>query len=642
MLLLKISAKENISRETDSQQSRESITPELIDRHWYENIYQGDRMPQLTLRAVIMGMLLGGFMSLSNLYVGLKTGWGVGVAITACILSYAIWTTLRRLFPRFIASDMSILENNAMQSTASSAGYSTGGTMVSAVAAYLIVTGQHIGFWVLLAWTFFLAVLGVVMAIPMKRQMINIEQLRFPSGIAAATTLKSLHLRGEEAVLQARALFCAGGVGMVIAWMRDAMSLITPKFSIPALLDIPLLSIAGVPAIQYTFAFEGSLLLAAAGAIMGFKVAWSMMVGAVFNYGFLAPYVYNQFNHIDPASGLVVHDAITALGYRGIVSWSMWTGAAIMVSSGIFSFAMQGRTALRAFTSFGNRKASQREESPLDRIEVPNSWFIFGTIISGAACVFILHYAFHTAFWMGIPVIVMTFFLGLVACRATGETDTTPLGAMGKITQLTYGILAPADMVTNLMTAGVTAGAAGSSADLLTDLKCGYLLGANPRKQFLAQLLGVFAGTAIVVPAFYLIVPQVSVLGSERFPAPAAQVWAGVAMMLSKGLASLHPAAQWGLMIGLLIGIVIPLLEIYSPRSIKPFIPSAMGLGLALVIPEWNSISIFIGAILALSFAKQRPVLASIYTIPVASGIIAGESLMGVAIALLAALKIIG
>jgi uncharacterized oligopeptide transporter (OPT) family protein len=274
---------EDISREITDQRPTERLTPDQIERQWYEHVYQGDRMPQLTLRAVIMGMLLGGFMSLSNLYVGLKTGWGVGVAITACILSYAIWTTLRRLFPSLITSDMSILENNAMQSTASSAGYSTGGTMVSAVAAYLIVTGHQMDFWVLLVWTFFLAVLGVTMAIPMKRQMINIEQLRFPSGIAAATTLKSLHLKGEEAMIQARALFCAAGAGMAIAWMRDAMSIIAPRFSLPALIDIPLLTIAGVPAISYTFAFEGSLLLAGAGAIMGFKVAWSMMVGSVIN-----------------------------------------------------------------------------------------------------------------------------------------------------------------------------------------------------------------------------------------------------------------------------------------------------------------------------------------------------------------------
>jgi uncharacterized oligopeptide transporter (OPT) family protein len=192
------------------------------------------------------------------------------------------------------------------------------------------------------------------------------------------------------------------------------------------------------------------------------------------------------------------------------------------------------------------------------------------------------------------------------------------------------------------MTAGVTAGAAGSSADLLTDLKSGYILGANPRKQFLAQFLGVFAGTAIVVPAFYLIVPEASVLGSDRFPAPAAQVWAGVATMLSQGLSSLHPTAQWGLLAGLIIGTALPLMSLYLPRRIHPFIPSAMGLGLAFVIPAWNSISMFIGASIALMVTRWSPMVAKTYTIPVASGIIAGESLMGVAIALLVALKFLG
>lgn len=629
------------SSQTGELQAKEAMTPEQIERHWYENVYQGDSIPQLTLRAVVMGMLLGGFMSLSNLYVGLKTGWGLGVAITACILSFAIWNTLHKLFPKLTKSEMTILESNVMQSTASSAGYSTGGTMVSAIAAYLIVTGHPMNFWVLLSWTFFLAILGVMMTIPMKRQMINIEQLRFPSGVAAATTLKSLHSEGQEAMRQARSLFTAGGIGMVVAWFRDAMGMLTPKFYIPTLMELPLLKIGGLPAMNYTFALEGSLLMVAAGAIMGFKVAWSLLVGAIINYGFLAPYIYNHFTHIDPTTGAVVHDAITKLGYRGIVSWSMWAGAAIMVSSGIISFAMQGKTIVRAFTSFGKKKSENSEKNPMDDIEVPNSWFVWGVLISGTACVVILHKAFHTTWWMGILAVVMTFLLALVACRATGETDTTPIGAMGKITQLTYGILAPGNMVTNLMTAGVTAGAAGSSADLLTNLKCGYLLGANPRKQFIAQLLGVFAGTAIVVPAFQFLVPTASVLGSDKFPAPSAQVWAGVAKMLSNGFESLHPAAQAGLFIGLAIGAIIPLLEKYMPKKARPFIPSAMGLGLALVIPAWNCISMFIGALIALIIAKRKPAIDEAYTVPVASGLIAGESIMGVAIALLTAFNIL-
>ena len=142
---------------------------------WLAEVYRGDSMPQLTFRAILMGSVLGAFMALSNLYVGLKTGWGLGVAITSCILSFAIYKTLMTLFPRLFTTEMSLLENNCMQSTASSAGSSTGGTMVSAIAAYLLVTGQHIPWAILGWWTFFLASLGVFLAIPMKRQMINHE-----------------------------------------------------------------------------------------------------------------------------------------------------------------------------------------------------------------------------------------------------------------------------------------------------------------------------------------------------------------------------------------------------------------------------------------------------------------------------------
>src|SRR6266704_6350284 len=117
-------------------------TPQEIERQWYERVYRGrgDSMRQLTWRAVLMGSALGGVLSLTNLYIGLKAGWGFGVAITASILSYAIWTTLHRA--RIVRTPMTVLENNCMQSTASSAGSSTGGTRISAFAAYMLITGS--------------------------------------------------------------------------------------------------------------------------------------------------------------------------------------------------------------------------------------------------------------------------------------------------------------------------------------------------------------------------------------------------------------------------------------------------------------------------------------------------------------------
>ncbi len=463
---------ETVNPEVQAQEVK--LSPEEIELKWFRESYRGDSMPQLTVRAIIMGSVLGGFMSLSNLYVGLKTGWGLGVAITACILSFAIYKTLMTLFPKMFPEEMSILENNCMQSTASSAGYSTGGTMVSAIAAFLLVTGHHIHWLTLTLWTIFLAALGVFIAVPMKRQMINIEQLRFPSGIAAAETLKSLHAKGGDAVLKARLLGLGGLFGAVVAWLRDAA---LPKFmAIPASLAFPG-TIRGVELSKYTISFDMSAIMIAAGAIIGWKMAWSLLFGGIINYFWLAPKMV-ELGGIAPE-----------LGYRSIVKWSTWAGASMMVTSGLLAFAFQWRTILRAFSGItaiftGNKSG---KEDPMARIEVPGSWFIFGTAISGLGCILVLYFAFDTALIMGLIAVIMTFFLSLVACRATGESDITPVGAMGKITQLGFGVLAPSNMVTNLMTASVTAGAAGASADLLTDLKSGYLLGANPRKQFIAQ-----------------------------------------------------------------------------------------------------------------------------------------------------------
>ena len=244
-----------------------------------------------------------------------------------------------------------------------------------------------------------------------------------------------------------------------------------------------------------------------------------------------------------------------------------------MLTSGLLSFALQWRTIGRAFAGVtqilrpGQAKVRDQKLAAMEEIEVPGTWFLLGVAAETCGVVAIQVISFSIHWWMGVTSVLMTFFLAVVACRATGETDITPIGAMGKITQLFYGAIAPAKITTNLMTACVTAGAAASSADLLTDLKSGYLLGANPRKQFIAQFLGIFAGALVIVPAFYLIVPTADVLGGEEFPAPAAQVWKGVAELLARGLSSLDITERWALAVGGLVGILIPTLERLLPSN---------------------------------------------------------------------------
>jgi putative OPT family oligopeptide transporter len=596
-------------------------TPDEIERQWFEKVYRGrgDSMAQLTWRAVLMGSLLGGVLSLTNLYIGLKAGWGFGVAITACILSYTIWTGLYGL--GLARTKMTILENNCMQSAASAAGYSTGSTLISAFAAYIMINGQSLPIPLMLAWVFFLAVLGVTMAVPMKRQMINVEQLRFPSGIAAAETLRALHAHGGKGKRAAKALGIAGVIAAANQFWTDGLKLIHERwepYSLGALITKINEWFPGKTWTDRTVMFAWDPIFLAAGALTGLRVSASMFVGGTLCWGVFLPILQHK--------GIV-----TSAKYSDLVQWTLWGGVACMVTSGLLAFAFQWRSMLRAFGDLGGMfSPGGRTRGEMDAIETPGSWFLIGQGISLVALVWLAWVSFAMPPWQSALAVVLSFFLALVASRVTGETDTTPIGAMGKVTQLIFGGLNPGNVNVNLMSANITAGAAIASADLLTDLKSGYLLGANPRKQFLAQFSGIFVGTIVTVLSFQVLVPDASVLGTDQFPAPSAQAWKAVALALGEGIESLDPIKVYSMVIGGLVGIILPILSKVLPKKYEPWVPSAAGFGLAWTFHWYFGMLFFLGALIGWGCQKASPKKAEELTFPVASGVIAGGSLMGV------------
>jgi OPT family oligopeptide transporter len=268
-------------------------------------------------------------------------------------------------------------------------------------------------------------------------------------------------------------------------------------------------------------------------------------------------------------------------------------------------------------------------QDPLDAIEAPMAWFVVGQIVSLVALAIMAKQTFDMPYWLAALALVLSFILALVACRVTGETDTTPVTAMGQLTQMTVGAIHPGSATTTLMSANVVSSAAISSADLLNDLKSGYLLGANPRKQFIAQFSGIFIGTVVTVLAFSVMVPKASVLGSDQFPAPTAQAWRAVALTMSKGLAELHPIKRHSIEVGAAVGIVMALLPALFPKKQK-YLPSAAGAGLAWTFHWYYSLLFFLGALVAWGWQKRASANADEFLYPVASGVIAGGSLMGV------------
>jgi OPT family oligopeptide transporter len=607
-----------------SQPTAPAHDPEL---HWLQQVRREDPR-QLTVRAIVLGMLLGCVMCLSNLYVFFKTGWSMGVTITAAILAFAVMQAAAGL--RISRRPLSALENNALTTVSSGAGYMTGGGNMAAFGALLMVTTMRPETAPMVLWFAAIAALGVFVAIPIKRQLINKEALAFPTGTATAETIRSIHGEaGADAqgaisgASQSKALGLAALLAAALAWFRDAKASWMP-FNVPGSLPIPF-SISGKPLAEWTLALKMEVILLGAGALMSFRTAWSMLLGGVLTYGVLAP-------------AMVERGVISAASYKAIAGYAVWPGAAILVASGLTSFALDWRSVARAFTgmarAFGWGR-SDEPEHPIEAVECPGWWFPVGLLVLSPIVVILMSILFAIPLWAGILAVPLAVVMGFVAARVTGETDVTPTKALGPVTQLIYGGVTPGNLSGNIMAANVTGGIGLHAADLLTTLKTGWLLGGSPRAQFFGQLIGVLVGAIVIVPAFNLVIPDPTVLGTDEWPAPSCLVWAGVSQAFADGLSALKPEAKQAIVVGLLLGAVLALLEKFAPKPLKPYVPSPSGLGISMVIPGSNSIAMFLGGLIAELVRRFWPRIATNYLVPVSSGLIAGESLMGVAVAML-------
>ncbi len=616
--------------------------PEAV---WLRDVYKPNAT-NLTVRAVIGGMLIGCVMCVSNIYVFFKTGWSMGVTITACILAFAVFKMLNRVTG---GRELGMLENNALTTVASGAGYMTGGGNMAAFGALLMVTSVRPPQVPMVLWFAVIAALGVFAAIPIKRQLVNKEGLAFPTGTATAETLRSIHGESEaeepeESNLPAarlegasksraeatrtpsvakkppsgaaRALMWAALFGAAVTVVRDILKVVKGSYGLP-------FSINGYSLSQWTLSFKTEVILLGAGALMSFRTGWSVLLGGLLTYGIMAPALLDQ--------GL-----ITGVSYKQIVEWTVWPGAAILVGAGLTSFALDYKSLGRAFTGLGKIFGGKRDKSEdgISSVESPEWWFPAGFMVLTPIVVFLMAWLFQIPVWAAIIAVPLAVLMGFIAARVTGETDVTPTKALGPVTQMMYGVVTPGNLTGNIMAANVTGGVGLHAADLLTTLKTGWLLGAKPRHQLYAQLFGVLAGAFIVVPAFNLIIPDPAMLGTDAWPAPSALIWAGVSKAFAGGIDNLGEQARIAIFVSLGLGIALALAEKLAPKKLRAYIPSPYGLGIALVVPGSNCIAMFIGAAIAEIFRRRQQ---EGLVVPVASGLIAGESLMGVVVALMVA-----
>lgn len=582
--------------------------------------------PQLTLRALLTGMVVGGALSLCNIYTGLKVGWGMGMSVTAALIGYGFWQMLKltgRVRP------FGILETNINQTAASSAAAISSAGLVAPIPALTMITGQTLGWTELVLWTFSVCLVGIVVGMGLRRQLIVVDKLTFPGGVATGNTLLEIYSHGKAA---AQRLWMLGGAALVAAAVKIIEHFAKlEKLAIPGMITaksgggIAKAGIATYSPANLTFSLEPTGMMYAVGALIGPRVGISMMLGALIAWGWLAPHAFEEGwvppGPADPAKPW----------FNAGLQWLLWPGVAMMVTAALTSFAFSWKAVISAFRP-GRRDV---EASDPSEVVLTRKWFIISlTAVTGISVVL------QTMFFGINPLIaaigvLMTFLLALVAARVSGETNVTPVGAMGKVTQLAFAILSPGQPAANLMSANVTGGAASQCADLMHDLKTGHMIGARPRPQVIAQVCGAFAG-ALAGCAGYLILIKnpAKELMTDKWPAPSVASWKAVAELFQQGLHALPSGAVEGMVIGGVAGILLAVLEKTLPHKARVWVPSPTSLGLAFVIPAYNSISMFLGAMAAWVLGRRVPGWTARFLIILASGVVAGESLAGVVLAI--------
>ncbi len=560
--------------------------------------------PQLSWKSIVTGMVLGGLLSICNIYTGLKIGWGLNMSITGILLAFAFWSMVSKLTSgRF--KNINKLENNVSQASISAAGAVSSAGLVSAIPALTMLEGTTFAWWQLFLWISTVCFVGIAVAMGLRRQMIIRDKLPFPGGMACAETLKEVYNTGSEALKRVGVLGLGALVGGLIKVAEIAKWVKATAFGA---------TINGSPAATYTFALDPMLLMVAVGGLIGFRACWSLMLGAVVAY-------------IGIGTNLVNSGVVPAVK-RPICDWLLWPGVTLMVVASLVSFSFSAPAIVRSFRP-APRGAGEPDPAAVDAGEVTRNWFLFSLTLALILAVILQTWFFGIAWWAAAIAVLLSFALAVVSTRVSGETNVNPVGAMGKVTQLVFAGIAPASPSANLMTASVTAGAASQCSDLMHDLKCGWLLGAVARKQVIGQIVGSVSGAA-VAGAFYLVLvpnPKEMLLTTE-WPAPAVAQWKAVAEVFKNGISSLPPYATTAILIAAIAGVVLPVSEKLFPKA-KPYIPSAAAFGLAFVIPANNSISMFIGGCLALLLAKYCTKWSERFLVTVCAGIIAGESLVG-------------
>jgi hypothetical protein len=336
--------------------------------------------------------------------------------------------------------------------------------------------------------------------------------------------------------------------------------------------------------------------------------------------------------------------AIVPISRAEIVNqWSMWWGVAMMVTGSLVSLAAKPELFTAAFKSITGKKTKAAAGTDLlAHIEVPLWISYVGVPVFGMLGAWITHEFFGVPLLLALVSLPLIFVLTVICTNSMALTSWTPTGSLSKITQFTMGAIDSSNPASNLLPAGMTSEIASNAANLLSDIKPGYMLGGKPRHQVVGHLIGIIAGVLACVPLFFLLflppdvngVRSVATLVSEQFAMPAAIQWKGVAEIIAKGLKGLPSSALIAMGFAVVSAIILEVARIASKGR---FQISAVSVGLGVVLPPESTLAMWVGALIFWLLSKRfKDARSAGYKRwvegcePICAGLISGAALMGI------------
>jgi len=558
---------------------------------------------ELTGRAVAVALCVAALMGAAEPAVVLRIGYGPNMSVVSAFLGFIVIS----LVGLVTGVRGTRWENNLVQTAGTAAGSGVGFMATNLAAVDMLnqrgLMNLHLTPLQIFAWLAPAGLLGVLLAVPLRKHYIDQEDLRFADGTAAGETLLVLDQGPREAGPRVAALGAGGliSAGLTLArqafgWLPDAVQFwfLSPHADVLRL------------------GSELGVLSLGAGLLVGLRVTLSMGLGMILAW-VVAP------------GPLLRNGIVPELSFNLILQrWIMWPATGLMVAGGLTALALKWRVIAKTFHGLGARGHD-------DGGDLPMRWVVRGAIASALTLAAVQRISLGFPLWLSAVSVLLSIVLMLVGIRVLGETNWAPISAMANVMQAVFAVLAPGHVQVNMVGSGMSGAVAANGEHLMQDYRAGKIVGSTNRNLTYLQLLGVPVGALAVAIAYPLVRDKYGVGGEGGLTSPISVKWAGFAELLARGFGTLPRSALVALALALVVGVILTLLE--SRPALARFVPSPPAIGMGMLIPAYAVVPMVIGGVVQAVWQRRWPRGEGVYCIPLASGFITGEALVLLALA---------